>query len=150
MSAYFHRSRRSKQEEARNRTKVARMFARADKNGDGKLSKEEWYRVLNSSGCRTTMGEVEEFFNTMDRDFDGKISFEELMGEETPLEKVFKSMDKDGDGVVTKEEFVQICKNLSQAQVTKAFLKFDTSGDDRLDFREFCEMVHSVQDQNTD
>ena len=39
----------------------------------------------------------------MDRDFDGRLSFGEFMGEETPLEKVFKSMDKDGDGTVTKE-----------------------------------------------
>ena len=34
---------------------VAKMFARADKNGDGKLDKEEWHRVLNSAGCRTSM-----------------------------------------------------------------------------------------------
>ena len=32
--------------------------------------------------------EVEEFFANMDRDFDGKLSFAEFMGEETPLEKV--------------------------------------------------------------
>ena len=39
----------------------------------------------------------------MDRDFDGKLSFEEFMGEETSLERLFKSMDIDGDGSVTKE-----------------------------------------------
>ena len=39
----------------------------------------------------------------MDRDFDGRLSFEEFMGEETTLEKLFKNMDKDGDGVVTKK-----------------------------------------------
>jgi hypothetical protein len=42
----------------------------------------------------------------MDRDFDGKLSFEEFMGEETPLERLFKSMDKDGDGTVSKEVIV--------------------------------------------
>ena len=47
--------------------------------------------------------EVEEFFDEMDRYFDGRLSFAEFMGEETPLEKLFKSMDKDGDGTVTKE-----------------------------------------------
>ena len=41
----------------------------------------------------------------MDRDFDGKLSFEEFMGEETALERLFKSMDRDGDGNVTKEVF---------------------------------------------
>ena len=39
----------------------------------------------------------------MDRDFDGKLSFEEFMGEETPMERLFRSMDKDGDGTVSKE-----------------------------------------------
>ena len=38
--------------------------------------------------------EVSDFFERMDRDFDGRLSFGEFMGEETPLEKVFKSMDK--------------------------------------------------------
>ena len=39
----------------------------------------------------------------MDRDYDGRLTFGEFMGEETPLEKVFKNMDKDGDGTVSKE-----------------------------------------------
>ena len=85
------------------------MFQKADRDGDGKLSKEEWFRVLNSSGCQTSMcdtcqegqvisglcrEEVAEFFDELDRDFDGKLSFEEFMGEETPLEKLFRSMDE--------------------------------------------------------
>ena len=41
----------------------------------------------------------------MKKNFDGRLSFAEFMGEETPLEKLFKSMDKDGDGTVTKEVF---------------------------------------------
>ena len=38
----------------------------------------------------------------MDRDYDGRLSFAELMGEETPIEKLFKLMDKNGDGFVSK------------------------------------------------
>ena len=34
---------------------IKKMFDKADKDGDGKLTKEEWYNVLNSSGCDTTM-----------------------------------------------------------------------------------------------
>ena len=33
------------------------MFAKADRDGDGKLSKEEWFRVLNSTGYQTSMWE---------------------------------------------------------------------------------------------
>ena len=81
------------------------------------------------------------------------------MGEETTLEKLFKNMDKNNDGVVSKQvshhennwhhqnidipcqEFMTICPNLSDEQVKMAFSKFDTSGDDKLDYREFCEMI---------
>ena len=95
------------------------MFNKADKNKDGKLTPEEWRQVLNSSGVPTSMyfflqiiffftefcfrEEVEDFFARMDRDFDGRLSFEEFMGEESPIEKLFKNMDKNGDGVVTKQ-----------------------------------------------
>ena len=46
------------------------MFARADKNGDGKLSKEEWHRVLNSAGCRTSMWDYLYFDDDVDDDVD--------------------------------------------------------------------------------
>ena len=91
--------------------------------------------------------EVEEFFASMDRDFDGRLTFEEFMGEETTLEKLFKNMDKNGDGVVTKKEFMSICKNLTDEQVKMAFSKFDTSGDDKLDYREFCEMIRKKEEE---
>jgi len=123
------------------------MFTKADKNGDGKLTPQEWKSVLNSSGVCTTMEEVEEFFASMDRDFDGRLTFEEFMGEETTLEKLFKNMDKNGDGVVTKQEFMTICKNLTDEQVKMAFSKFDTSGDDKLDYREFCEMIRKKEEE---
>ena len=47
--------------------------------------------------------EVDRFFSSMDRDFDGRLSFAEIMGEETPIEKLFKLMDKNGDGFVSKK-----------------------------------------------
>ena len=46
---------------------------------------------------------VDKFFNSMDRDYDGRLSLEEFLGEETPIEKLFKLMDRDGDGFVTKK-----------------------------------------------
>ena len=43
------------------------------------------------------------FFQELDRDFDGRLSLEEFMGEETPIEKLFKLMDKNRDGFITKK-----------------------------------------------
>jgi len=87
----------------RKRAEIRRYFEKGDKNKDGKLTKEEWYNVLNSAGVKTSMQEVETFFENMDRDFDGRLSFEEFMGEETYLEKLFKKFDTNGDGYVTKQ-----------------------------------------------
>ena len=45
--------------------------------------------------------EVEEFFTFMDRDFDGNLTFEEFMGEESTIERLFKSMDTVGEDTPT-------------------------------------------------
>ena len=47
--------------------------------------------------------EVEGFFKILDKNLDGKLSFEEFLGEENHIERIFKTMDKDNDGFVTKE-----------------------------------------------
>ena len=65
---------------------------------------------------------MSDFFDRMDRDFDGRLSFGEFMGEETPLEKVFKNMDKDGDGSVSKEVGIiniNILRNKRQREIFK-------------------------------
>ena len=41
-------------------------------------------------------------FENKDKDLDGRLSFEEFMGEESRAERLFRLMDKDGDGYVTK------------------------------------------------
>ena len=41
-------------------------------------------------------------FESKDKDLDGRLSFEEFMGEASRAEKLVKLMDKDGDGDVTK------------------------------------------------
>ena len=41
-------------------------------------------------------------FDSKDKDLDGRLSFEEFMGEQSRAERLFKLMDKDGDGFVTK------------------------------------------------
>ena len=60
--------------------------------------------------------EVEQLFASKDRDFDGRLTFEEFMGEETPMERVFKNMDENGDGLVTKK--VSILRIIIQYHIT--------------------------------
>ena len=46
---------------------------------------------------------MEQFFAEMDRDFDGRLTLEEFMGEETKIEKLFRLMDRNADGFVTRK-----------------------------------------------
>ena len=46
---------------------------------------------------------MEDFFASRDRDFDGQLSFEEFLGEESKIEKLFKKMDRNKDGKISKE-----------------------------------------------
>ena len=41
-------------------------------------------------------------FESKDKNQDGRLSFDEFMGEQSRAERLFKIMDKDGDGFVTK------------------------------------------------
>ena len=70
-------------------------------------SRNTGYKVTNGLNSlflkKYSREEVDHFFDTKDRDFDGRLSFAEIMGEETPIEKLFKMMDKNGDGFVSKK-----------------------------------------------
>ena len=66
-----------------------------------------WEEVLPYSWLFHCSEEVDHFFSAIDRDFDGRLSFTEIMGEDTSVEKLFKIMDKNGDGFVTKKVSAQ-------------------------------------------
>ena len=101
---------------------VSKYFSLADKDGDGQITKAEWFKVLNTAGVPTTMSvqhcqlvnvsisrnvlfrrEVDGFFKILDKDLDGKLSFSEFLGEESHIERIFRTMDKNNDGFVSKE-----------------------------------------------
>ena len=66
---------------------------------------------------------MEEFFDFMDRDFDGRLTFEEFMGEESTIEKLFKNMDKNGDGFVTKQVEKNLFPKVQKINFEKAMSK---------------------------
>ena len=60
---------------------------------------------LNASkncGVVLCRDEAEKLLESKELATDGRLSYEEFMGEQTKAEKLFKLMDKDGDGYVTK------------------------------------------------
>merc|ERR1712154_648279 len=85
--------------------------------------------------------EAAKLLESKDLDTEGRMSYEEFMGEQTKAERLFKLMDKDGDGYVTKNEFKEVCKNLSKEQIEATFKKFDQTGNEKLNLKEFSEMM---------
>ena len=102
--------------------------------------------------------EVEEFFNFMDRDYDGNLSFEvfgftrtkiyfvcnkypyfeEFMGEESTIEKLFKNMDK----VKTKNKLTSKSKSFPNGQ--KLPQNYAQNGDGTVSREEFQQMCNNL------
>jgi len=122
-------------------------FKSIDKDDDDRISKEDWYNALHKTGAKVTMEDVEKMFTELDKDFDGKLSWKEFIGEETSIEIAFKLFDENKDGSISKGEFKKFCHRLTKDQVNAAFAKFDASGDGKLDYREFCDLMNSRDKQ---
>lgn len=58
---------------------MLKQFTKADTNGDGYLSIEELKSLLKSLGDELTTFEVEAILDNIDKNNDGKLSFEEFM-----------------------------------------------------------------------
>merc|ERR1739844_492180 len=89
------------------------------------------------------MQDVDKLFKDHDKDLNGKLSCREFAGEESRNQRLFKLLDENKDGKISKPEFRKVCHNLTSDQVTAAFTKFDISGDDKLDYKEFCGMMNN-------
>src|SRR5690606_4421618 len=121
----------------------ARVFERADSNGDGRISKEEWRsraeqrfheQDLNGDG-KVTSAEAEAFcerkivqtFSKLDADGDGRIAEAEAS---TIFRQAFSACDEDGDGYVSREEYERKARDRNRCEDGgKLFQRADSNGD---------------------
>jgi len=104
-----------------------RMLRNADKDGDRKLSKDEFLaglkpdetprQPLQGGGAGIPMpkggkGDPREFFSRMDANKDGKLTKDEMPER---MKENFGRMDSNGDGFVSQEEFAQIGRAFGKA-----------------------------------
>ncbi|CAD8180467.1 unnamed protein product [Paramecium octaurelia] len=134
-------------------------FSAIDKNGDGKLSKEELiqcYMDLYQDEIKCNYI-VNKIFKYSDVDRSGTIEYTEfivayselsnLMAQEK-LEKAFKLFDKDGNGTISKQELQEIFGGLAlqENQWENVFSELDTNGDGMVTFQEFTQLL--MKDNN--
>jgi Ca2+-binding EF-hand superfamily protein len=84
-----------------------------DDDGNRSLEFKEFAKGLHDYGVDLPKEEIQELFNTIDKDNSGKIDFDEfLVALRPPMNnnrrqlviKAFKKLDKTGDGIITTED----------------------------------------------
>merc|ERR1712062_398635 len=149
-----------KSSDRRQREALEAAFKKADVNGDGFLSADEYYRILKDHGIDCTYEEIMQIMQEADKDHDGKISREEFVGPERPPKKglgtdakaelAFNVFDKNHDGYITKNEMLRGSKNLTKGQVEAVFKQNDNNQDGKLTLEEFQEfMQHHKKEKSS-
>lgn len=122
------------------------LFKKADKNGDGKLSPDEFQTTVYPSPKHAP-----KLFTKSDKDRDGKLSLDELtaaldsvpwwkLSRKSP-EELFKTADKNGDGKLSLDEFKEVDPHKNHFEAH--FKKFDKDGDGMLTLDEFKAFVET-------
>ena len=148
---------------------AVKLFNKIDKNGDGKISREELFNGLQPYKKDLSDDElkkqVDAIFNNIDTDHNEYIEYEEFVRAAIDknnflsvnfLQFAFNYFDKDHDGGITYEEvknkFYQNDKNKNsykaQEQLQKAFNDIDINGDGKLSFEEFGKMMENIIKQD--
>mmetsp|Transcript_40372 Transcript_40372/g.39919 ORF Transcript_40372/g.39919 Transcript_40372/m.39919 type:complete len:260 (-) Transcript_40372:70-849(-) len=134
--------------------KLGSVFKKLDKNGDGKLSREEILEGYETHfGRLLNEDELDQLFNDVDTDKSGFIDYSEFivasmsskknMSEEK-LTAAFKMFDADGSGTISKEELKAVLSSSHQIgdeTIEHILTEVDKDASGEIEFDEFAELM---------
>ena len=139
------------------RGELSRVFQIFDKNGDGKIARNELKEFFKSVGILIPEKEINEMMAKMDVNGDGFMDinefgslYQELMEEkeeEEDMREAFRVFDQNGDGFITGEELRSVLASMGLKQgrtleeCKKMISKVDVDGDGMVNFKEFKQMM---------
>lgn len=134
---------------------IADVFKLFDKDGNGRISRDEVTSLLRSLGRNSTPQEIDNLIRVCDKDNNGTIELSEFTAYMddiyvVPRSKVeeiidcFRIFDLDGNGYVTQDEFKSILTryggDFTEEEVKEIFNETDFDKDGRLSYAEFVDL----------
>ncbi|XP_073048758.1 calmodulin-like protein 3 [Primulina eburnea] len=138
-------------------SELKRVFQMFDRNGDGRITKEELNESLENMGILIPDKELCQMIENIDVNLDGCVDIEEfgnLYGnivderhEEEAMREAFDVFDRDRDGFISVDELKYVLGSLGlksgggAEDCKKMIMKVDVDGDGFVDFKEFQMMM---------
>ncbi|KAK8639288.1 hypothetical protein V6N13_137676 [Hibiscus sabdariffa] len=137
---------------------MRKVFNKFDKNGDGKISREELKSVLGALGSTPSSDEVDRIMWAMDKDGNGYVDLDEFIafqgtsvnGDDAQcankeLKDAFDMYDLDKNGLISANELHAVMKRLGEkcslSDCRRMISQVDKDGDGNVNFEEFKKMM---------
>lgn len=134
-------------------------FHMYDKNGDNKITLDEFGDVIKNLGLSTSKDQLKTLMKEIDLDGNGEVEFNEFAiwmsikqsdknQISMDLENTFKIFDENGDHFITGEELKSVMNRLGQKltdeEISLMIKEADTDGDRKVSYKEFVHLMRKL------